>query len=82
MKTQKGINQRGFAGPIRPEQSDGAALQNACETVKNRAAAELHFEPVELNRWGHHLQFITDEWARMFHALRDRANEITSEGPD
>ena len=68
MKTQKRIDERGLACAIWSQQSDGAALQNAGETVKNGSAAELDFEPVELNGWVAHLQFITDSDCAKFHA--------------
>jgi hypothetical protein len=60
METEQGIYECGFSGAVGPEQSNGAALQNARQTMKYRSAAKLYFEPIQLNRWSHRLGVITD----------------------
>jgi len=60
METKQRIDERGFSSAVGSEQPDGAALQNSGEPMQYRSATELHFEPIELNGWGHHLQLITD----------------------
>jgi hypothetical protein len=39
------IYERGFSSAVGAEQTNGAALQNARQTMKYRSAAELYFEP-------------------------------------
>jgi hypothetical protein len=46
MKTQQRIYQCGLAGAVGSQKADRAALQNAGKALKNRPAAELHFEPI------------------------------------
>ncbi len=46
MKTQEGVDERRLAGAVGPEQPNSPTLQNASETMKDRSAAELYFEPI------------------------------------
>src|SRR5580693_7569918 len=73
VKTQESVDERGLAGAVGSEQSDSATLQNSCKTMKDRPAAELYFELIELNGWVHHLPSITDELGAKFHDPTNRA---------
>jgi len=46
MKTQQRVDERGLACAIGSEQPNSPTLQNASETMKDRSAAELYFEPI------------------------------------
>src|SRR5260370_20960415 len=58
MKTQESVDERRFARAVGSEQSDGTALQNARQAMKDRPVAELYFELIELDRWVHTCQSI------------------------
>ncbi len=60
METEQSIYECGLASAVWPEKPDGAALQNAGDSVKYRSATKLDFEPVKLNRWSDHLEVSTD----------------------
>src|SRR5260370_38522599 len=58
MKTQESVDERRFARAVGSDRSDGAALQNARQSMKDRPVAELYLELIELDRWVHTCQSI------------------------
>src|SRR5260370_35018430 len=64
MKTQESVDERRFARAVGSEQSDGAALQNTRQAMKDRPVAELYFELIELDRGVHTCQSIRIGLAR------------------
>src|SRR6266853_6424178 len=64
MKTQESVDECRFARAVGSEQSDGAALQNARQAMKDRPVAELYFELIELDGWVHTCQSIRIGFSR------------------
>ena len=53
MKSQQCIDQRGLAGSVRTQQTDGAPIERATQSVENSSAAELNVQIVEFDRCCH-----------------------------
>src|SRR6266404_6084619 len=49
MKTDQGVDQRGFSGAVRPQQSDGPAGKRAVEIFENLTSAQAHSQSVQMN---------------------------------
>ena len=53
VEAQKRVDECGFPGAVRAQQTDGPAVQHARQAAENRPPTELDLEPVELYCRGH-----------------------------
>jgi hypothetical protein len=74
VKTQQSVDEGRLASAVGSEQPNSATPQNAGQTMKNRSAAELYFEPIELDGRVHHPPIITDWLGAGFRGRSDPAS--------